>query len=107
MGKNIGKSVSKNLRTIYNHAKQSATLKNRCKKANALKTDLKRVIKKTAEETGDLFGKKIADKITRVSKTSPKNNSETNEEKILKEKYISLKLRQKVIDVLRLKEENC
>ena len=33
--------------------------------------------KKTAEATGDLIGNKIADKITRVSKTSPKNNSET------------------------------
>ena len=28
---------------------------------------------------------KIADKITRVSKTSPKNSLETNEEEILKE----------------------
>ena len=39
---------------------------------------------KTAEGNGDLIGNKIADKITRASKTSPKNNSETNEEKILR-----------------------
>ena len=34
---------------------------------------------------------KIADKITKVSKTPPQNNSETvtNEEEILKEKHIS------------------
>ena len=36
-----------------------------------------------------LIGNKIADKITRVSKTSPKNNSETNVEEILREKYMS------------------
>ena len=36
-----------------------------------------------------LIGNKIADKITRVSKTSPKNNSETNVEEILRERYIS------------------
>ena len=63
-------------------------------------------IQKTAEATVYLIGNKIADKITRVSKTSPKNNSETNEEKILRERYISPKIRQKIIDDLRLKEEN-
>ena len=36
-----------------------------------------------------LIGNEIADKITRVSKTSPKNNSETNVEEILRERYIS------------------
>ena len=41
-----------------------------------------------------------------MSKTSPKNNSETNEEKTIREKYISPDLRQKIIDDLRLKEEN-
>ena len=40
-------------------------------------------IQKTAEATGNLIGNEIADKITRVSKTPPKNNSETNEEGIL------------------------
>ena len=34
-------------------------------------------IQKTAEATGDLSGNKIADRITKVSKTLPKNNSET------------------------------
>ena len=39
-----------------------------------------------------------------ATKTSPQNNSETNEEKILREKYISPELRQKIIDGIRLKE---
>ena len=40
-------------------------------------------MQKTAEATSDLIGNKIAEIITRVSKTSPMNNSETNEEEIL------------------------
>ena len=59
----------------------------------------------TAEATDDLIGNKIADKITNVSKTSPKNNLETNEEEIFWEKYISLELKQKIIDDLRFKED--
>ena len=43
----------------------------------------------TAEATGDLIGNKFADKMTGVSKTSPQINSETNEEKILRERKIS------------------
>ena len=62
--------------------------------------------KKQEEVTVDLIGNKIADKLTRVSKTSPKSNSETNEEGILREKYISPELRETIIDDLRLKEEN-
>ena len=101
MGKNISKNISKNLRGKYsqkllNYAKKSAT--------EALKTSPERVIQKTAEATGDLIRNEIADKITRVSKTSPQNNSETNEEKTLREKYISPDLRQKIVDDLRLKE---
>ena len=40
-----------------------------------------------------------------VSHTLPQNNSETNEEEILREKYISPELRQKFLDDLRLKED--
>ena len=60
--------------------------------------------KKTAELTGDLIGNKIADRIAKVSKTSP--NSETNEEEILSKRFIPAALRHKIIDDLRLKEEN-
>ena len=51
------------------HAKQSATI--------AVKTSSKRDIQKTAEATGDLIRNKIANKITKVSKTSQKNYLET------------------------------
>ena len=103
MGKKIGKNISKSLDSKYSqkrldHAKQSAT--------DAFKTSSKRVIQKRVEATGDLIGNRFADKITRASKTSPKNNLETDKEEMLREKYISPKLRQKFIDELRLNEEN-
>ena len=37
---------------------------------------------------------------------SPTNNLETNEQEILRERYISPELRGKIIDNLRLKKEN-
>ena len=103
MGRIIDKNISKDLSSKYSqkllgHGKQSA--------ADALKTVSKRAIQKIAEATGDLIGNKIADKITRVSKTSPQNNSEVNEEEMLRKRYISTELRQKIINDLRLKEEN-
>ena len=49
----------------------------------------------------------IADRITKVSKNSQQNNSETvtneNDKEILKERLISPEERQEVIDELRLK----
>ena len=103
MDKNVGKNTSKNLsskcsRKLLDHAKQSAT--------DAIKTASKIPIQKAAEATGDLIGNKIADKITRVSKTTPKNNIETNEEEILRERFIPSEIRQEIINDLRLKEEN-
>ena len=73
MGKNIGQNISKNLgvkcsQNLLDHTKQSAT--------DALKTATERAIQKTAEATGDLIGNKNANRITKVSKTSPQNNSE-------------------------------
>ena len=59
---------------------------------------------KTAEATIDLIGNKITGKTTRVPKNSPQNNSEANEEEILRERFIALELRHKTIDDLRLKE---
>ena len=53
-----------------------------------------------------MIGNKIAIRITKVSKTSTKNNSETNEEEILREEYILSELIHKSIDDLRLKEVN-
>ena len=63
---------------------------------------LLRAIQETAEVIGELIGNKIADKITRVSKTSPENNSVTNEEEVFRGRYISPEERQKIIDDLRL-----
>ena len=41
-----------------------------------------------------------------MSRNSPKNNSETNEEERIREKYISPELRQNSFDDFRLKQEN-
>ena len=64
-----------------------------------------------AEGTGDLIGNEIVDKIIRASKTSPKNNLETNEEEIHRERFSmnktknSPEIRQKIINNLRLKKD--
>ena len=75
-----------------------------------LKTSSKAVIQKTAKESVDFIGNKIANRITKVSKNSQPNNSETvkneNDRKISKEKYISPEERQETIDELRLKYYN-
>ena len=64
---------------------------------HALQTASKGTIQKTAETTGDLIGNEIADRITKVSKASPQNNSETNEEEILRERYTSPKNDRKLL----------
>ena len=97
--KRIGKIISKNLNCKYSqkfldHSKQSAT--------DALKTASKRVVQKTVEGTGDLIGNKIAGRITKFSKTSPQNNSQTSEQEILTERYISPEKRQQIINDLEL-----
>ena len=107
MGKNIGKNISKNLSGKYSpgmlamrqklldYGKKLAT--------DALKTPSKRVIQKTSEVTGD----KIANRITKVSKNSQQNNSETvtneHDKEMLKKRYISSEERQEILDELRLK----
>ena len=62
------------------------------------KTAGKKILKETAKATGDLTGNKIADKITSASE---KSYDEVNNE-ILKERYISPKDRQKIINELKL-----
>ena len=84
---------------LLDHAKASTT--------DSLKRFFKRVIQKTAKSTCDMIGNKIANKITKVSKSLQQNNSETgtneNEKEIPKEKYISPGERQEIIYKLRLK----
>ena len=84
--KNIGKNLSKKYgQKLVDTAKKFAT--------DALKTDSKRAIKKTAEATGDLVGNKTEDKITSYSKKFPDCSTElqSNESnnKIPKERHIS------------------
>ena len=54
---------------------------NRCNK-----NCLKRAIQKTAEETGDLNGRKIADKITNVSEKLPNDKTEADAERATNKK---------------------
>ena len=69
-------------------------------------TASKRVIRKTEEATGDLISNKNTNRITKVSKSSVQNNSESikneHDQEISKERYISPEERQKIIDDLRL-----
>ena len=73
--KNIGKSLSNKYgQKLLDSAKKFTT--------DAIKTASKREIQKTAEATGDLIGKKVADKIT--SKASPKEVSVSNKKPMKK-----------------------
>ena len=63
---------------------------------NFAKTAGKKILKETAKATGDLIGNKIADKIT----AKPHNKDEVING-IPKERYISPKERQKIIDELK------
>ena len=74
MGRNIGKNIPKNLSgkctlKFIDCAKEFAT--------DTFKTTSKRETQKPAEATGDLITNKTSDNITKVSKNSQQNNSET------------------------------
>ena len=67
------------------------------------KTTSKRVIKKTSEDTGDLIGNKIADKITSIGKPkNKKEKDEINEMVETQEIYIPPEKREQIINALRL-----
>ena len=68
------------------------------------KTAGKEILKETAKVTGDLIGNKIADKIT--AKPSKKSHDDEVINGIPKERYISPKERQKIVDELKLAEYN-
>ena len=96
----LQKTSNKYGQKLADTAKKSAT--------NAIKTASKRAVKKSAEATGDLVGNKIADQITSASKKYLKkphdeesSPTEVNNE-IPKERYVSPKERQQIIDELRL-----
>ena len=74
IGKNTGKNISKNVsgknrQKLLDHAKQSTTC--------TVKATSKGVIQKTAEATDEFIGNEITDKITKFSRTSSHNTSET------------------------------
>ena len=93
--------VDKNMSNKY-----SQKLVNTAKKstADAIKAASKRAIQKTAEATGDLVGNKIGNNITSASKKPHNEEIQSNEvnNEIPKERYISPKERQQIIDELRL-----
>ena len=92
--KNMGKSLSNKYgQKLLDSAKKSTT--------DAIKTASKRAIQKTAETTGDLICNKIADKITSVSKKSPKK-LQNDKMEAPKKRHISSKERQQIVDELRL-----
>ena len=64
----------------------------------------KRIVHKSAEATGDFIDNKIAGKITSASKKSQNEEIQSDEvnNEIPKERYISPKERQKIIDELKL-----
>ena len=100
----MGKSLSNKYgQKLLDSTKKSTT--------DAIKTESKRAIQKTAEATGDLIGNKIADKISVSKKKSTtelhskelhNNNDEDVEITTHKKKYISPEERQQIIDELRL-----
>ena len=103
--RNIGTHATKTISNKYDQ-KLADTAKKSAK--DAIKTASKRAIQKTAEATGDLVGNKIDGKITSASKKYFKkppdeesSSTEVNNE-IPKERYISPKERQQIIDELRL-----
>ena len=102
--RNIGAHAAKAAKSMSN--KYSQKLVDTAKKSatDAIKTASKRAIQKAAEATGDLAGNKIDDKITSALKKSQNKEIQSNEinNEIPKERYISPKERQQIIDELRL-----
>ena len=76
----VKNSSNKYSQKLLDSAKKSTT--------DAIKTVSKRAIQKTAETTGGLIGNKIADKITNVSKKSPKELQNDEMEAQKKDTYI-------------------
>ena len=72
IGKNVDKSVSKNLSNKYGQERLDHTYKS---VTNAFKTASKGPIQKPAEGTGDIIDNKIAEKITKTAYQSNLNTA--------------------------------
>ena len=86
--------MARNLLIMLNNLQQ--TLKQQIKLLQ------KESFNKTAEATDDLIGNKIANRITKVSKNSQQNNSETVTNEHDKEKCVPPEVRQEIVDEVRL-----
>ena len=83
--KNMGRYAYKVAKCLSNKYGQKLLDSAKKSTTDAIKTTSRRAIQETAEATGDLVGKKIADKITCVSKISAmelNNNTEAKEEDV-------------------------
>ena len=103
--RNIGTHAAKVAKNMSNEYSQKLVDSAEKSAADAIKTASKRTIQETAEATGDLIGNSIADKITaKPSKKSQNEEIQSNEvnNEIPKERYISPKEGQQIIDELRL-----
>ena len=102
--RNIGTHAAKVAKNMSDKYSQKLVDTGKKSTTDAIKTTSKRAILKIAEATGDLVGKKIADKINSSSKKSHNEEIQSNEvnNEIPKERYISPKERQQIIDELRL-----
>ena len=99
-----GTKVAKSMSNKYSQKRLDSAKKS---STDAIKTTSKRVIRKTAEATGNLIGDKIPDKATNVStELHPKypkefhsqNSDANNEIEVQKERYISPEKRQQIIE---------
>ena len=85
MGKHIGKNIAKNLSSKYSQKLIDHA-------ADELKSASKRAIgRKQQRQMVIWFAIKMLTELKKVSKTSPQNNSETHEEEIHRERYLSPK----------------
>ena len=100
MGKKLSFDYSPGMLAMHqkllDHALKSAS--------DVFKTASNRVIEKTAEGTGNSNDNKVANRITKVSKNSKQNNSETvtnyNGKEIPKERFISPDEKKEIINNL-------
>ena len=76
MSTNIGKKINKTLKV---NTVRNFLIMLKASAADAIENASKRLIQKTADADGDLIFNKVADKITKVWRTSPQNSSCTVE----------------------------
>ena len=102
--RNIGTHATKVAKNMSNKYGQKLADAGKKSATDAINTASKRAIRKTAEATGDFVGNKAADKITSASKKPRVEESPSTEinKEIPRERYISPKERQQIIDQLRL-----